>query len=541
MAVGEQSQSLTEAESSAILRVFESEKLVVEAELETTRADSSPAPLTSALSNLFTVAQEGSDLEDIAQDVRDQLSRGLSTGDLIRLLEPLRKYAPAGLKNSSPVDAWNEKVLTRIGEIPREALSHTTFLLGAGASVASNIPTIEGLLDAIWDRASRSDAGTPLLGLQQWCKSNNVRNVETLMTALELASMLVTDPIQLGIVDNVMYGSEKVGDLGEKLEETLKRELSHYVPSGSVRRITELIKSSSRTGRLRESLAVTTVRETLDTFFDFLVGTMLNAEPSAFHDKVAEFISSASSTKSALITTNYDPCIEIALALKNIRLNYCVGDTRGAESSTRIIKPHGSINWFYCENCQRLRMPELSLIRSASLGEMPYPTQGICNCGGRVKRMIIPPSLLKVQPFPPIVQLINETRIILEQTSTLVVVGYSFSDKADYLVRTILRRLATSLISPMRIVMVNPSPAVVQRVRELIKRNVREYDDKKFYLPVVGKAEDLGIRALDRLNSARSGNRVHARASKPGLLRPAVGSPVGSAHTMARGRAGPRS
>jgi len=126
--------------------------------------------------------------------------------------------------------------------------------------------------------------------------------------------------------------------------------------------------------------------------FSLLSNTMLPAQPNRAHQAIANYVKNHEG--SSIITTNYDCCMDLALEDVANRFSYRVefandkahGPTD--ENLTRLIKLHGSLNWFYCETCQEVQLIDIRPLVTAFLADKAlYPVIGVCkDCGGQCRR-----------------------------------------------------------------------------------------------------------------------------------------------------------
>jgi len=160
----------------------------------------------------------------------------------------------------------------------------TCFLLGAGASKPSpsDIPTVKELLPQLLERARRLDR-EDVTRLSDFCEERHINNIEDLLTAAQLATFCSRSPTVLGLVNFLLYGDG--------------------VPEGP-----------SRQRRLESAADVASVaflQDTLQVLFGLLSSTMLPAKPNAAHQAIADYAKHKQGT--AIITTNYDCCMDLAL------------------------------------------------------------------------------------------------------------------------------------------------------------------------------------------------------------------------------------
>ncbi len=198
------------------------------------------------------------------------------------------------------------------------------FLLGAEASKPppSNIPTVMELLPELLTRARRLDRDD-LNRLADFCERRKIDNIEDLLTAAQLATFTSRNPATQRLINFLLSGS---GD-----DE----------------------RPSSRP-RYGDQAAIAFLQDTLQVLFGLLASTMLPAKPNAAHKAIANYAKKRGGVN--IITTNYDCCMDLALGSVRYPFSYGLefGDF-GSQNAikptdTRLIKLHGSLNWFYCDH-----------------------------------------------------------------------------------------------------------------------------------------------------------------------------------------------
>lgn len=364
-----------------------------------------------------------------------------------------------------------EAALRELGKMDPSASTPLLFFLGAGASKPepSNIPLVDELLPALWERSNQLET-RPLARLQEWCEANDITNIEEMLTGVYIANVLIGRPKVHGLLRSVLY--PRLADM-EALD-------------------------------IRDVDAVSQFGNTLNTFFSLLVGTMLQAEPNPSHHAVARFVKDV--PDATILTTNYDACVDVALDSAGVRYHYVIREAAG-DTATRLIKMHGSINWFYCENCQGLQMPTVQDMRESTDKGMPYPVTGMCpTCLATSQQFIVPPTAFKYLAYPPIVQVWDEGREAFETARMYVVVGYSFSDPDDYLAKMLLKAVGDD--PEKHVVIVDTSQATIDRFRGYITRHASSFDEKRIHA-LVGSGAELVPRVVETLLDA------WGRAEKP--------------------------
>jgi NAD-dependent SIR2 family protein deacetylase len=317
-----------------------------------------------------------------------------------------------------------------------------TVLLGAGASkpAPSNIPVVAEFLPELWRRAKKLDRDD-LNKLASWCDDNNISNIEDLLTAAQIANFSTKSGGILGLLYYFLYSRDtrmptEVPEVGRRVT----RSVARVQPS--------------------DISAVALLQDTLQVLFSLLAEPMISAKPNAGHTALAKLISKHKNT--FLITTNYDGCIDEAIKQADIPFEYLLGEAEhGIDAEIpKLVKMHGSINWFYCESCQEMDRYDLSDIKQAyQEDKMSYPVIGICkHCGGLSRPMIVPPLSFKLLMFPPLAGLWDKTQIAFQKARVILVVGYSFSEADTYITKMIIRAMGAD--STKRLIIVDIDSAI---------------------------------------------------------------------------------
>lgn len=361
----------------------------------------------------------------------------------------------------------------------------TTFLLGAGASkpAPSSIPTVKELLPQLFERGRRLDRDD-VTKLADYCNNREITNIEDLLTAAQLATFSSRNPAILGLLNYLLYGGEPDG------------------PSAESRQV--FYPESVRMVRRREAPAanvasVAFLQDTLQVLFGLLANTMLPAKPNKAHESIAAFVKEHPS--SAIVTTNYDCCMDIALEDVKLPVTYCLEFAKHAKEETsdgaeraRLIKLHGSLNWYYCETCQKVQSVEVrGTIQSYLEDRAPYSVIGICrDCGGQRRGLLVPPLAMKFDMAPPLTPLLTEAERAFGTSSAIVVVGFSFAEADVYISRMLSKAMQNK--PDQKIVIIDPSSEVALRVRRKFKASIPSFDENR----VVWLGEDCS-EALPKL------------------------------------------
>lgn len=330
--------------------------------------------------------------------------------------------------------AWNVRIAPGI---------HVTFLLGAGASAPSKIPTVNDLLPELWRRARRIGRDD-LDQLAQWCSERKITNIEDLLTSAYIANYSVRSDSVTNLLEYFLAPNRR-GEIDEDVY--FRRRHRGAIP--------------------RDISSVSFLQDTLQTLFSLLTSTMISARPNAAHRAIVHFYQEHPET--SIITTNYDGCMDEAFLAAHIPLKSTVGGNDEASTSegVELVKMHGSINWSYCDSCQDVREFDLTTMKEIyEQDKLSYPVMGICrNCEGLRRPMLVPPMSFKFLMFPTLIDVWNSARIAIEKAKYLVVVGYSFSEADTYITKIISHSMATHPDQVMMVVTTDPSLVAVLRDR----------------------------------------------------------------------------
>lgn len=378
------------------------------------------------------IVQGREELDAGWKNIRSRIAHYVPT----HLPAPAIRQIDEAMANIDPIDE-------SLWEVRLSSEEHLTILLGAGASkpAPSNIPVVAEFLPELWRRARKLDRDD-LNRLASWCDENNISNIEDLLTAAQIANFSTRSRGILTLLNYFLYSrgeQQRVYPVG--IERTITHPMTRPEPG--------------------DVAAIALLQDTLQVLFSLLAEPMISAKPNAGHNAIAELISMHKNT--TLITTNYDGCIDEAITDLGIPCEYLIGqpDYDNNNEIAKLIKMHGSINWFYCESCQEMDRYDLSFIKEAYQNDrLSYPVMGICkHCGGLSRPMIVPPLSLKFFMFPPLASLWDRAQIALQQARIILVVGYSFSEADTYITKMISRAMGADSNKQLIIVDLDPSLA----------------------------------------------------------------------------------
>jgi NAD-dependent SIR2 family protein deacetylase len=425
----------------------------------------------------------------------------------------LRRYAPPRLM--SDIESFFEKLSQfdrQLCELDLVKL-RTTFLLGAGASkpAPSNIPTVKELLPQLLERGRRLDRDD-VTKLAAFCEERAINNIEDLLTAAQLATFSSRNPTILRLLNYLLYGGE-AEDSGDEIYYG-PRQLEIYERPRRVRRREAVANVSS----------VAFLQDTLQVLFGLLASTMLPAEPNGAHEAIAAF--TKAHPNSTIVTTNYDCCMDLALEAVQVPLTYRLDFANRVHEEdsgrARLVKLHGSLNWYYCETCQEVQCVDIrSTVENYKQDKAPYSVIAICkDCGGQKRGLLVPPLAMKFDVAPPLTPLLADARNAFEEAEAIVVVGFSFAEADVYISRMLSKSMQTK--PGQKLVIIDPDADVAYRVRRKFKASIPSFDEQR----IVRLTEDCSA-ALPKLLSG--GYLLETKKEDSAAESPAVGAVQSSA------------
>lgn len=363
--------------------------------------DSRRADEASTLRDLerFLGAQGRLDRGDV-ESVRNFLRRYQQalTADWTRIVNGLLAIGETSLaedlrQRSFPAVDPADLAMNLRRELPAEP--RIAFLIGAGGSKASptEIPTVDELLPVLWSKAAEINAPA-LTRLQSTCADLQIEDIETLLTAIDLAQTASLYPGVAQLMRSLLFRGDPIS----------RNRFGTPNSSDDVSAV-EVVES---------------IRESSQTLFSILVGMMTGRPINPMHESVAAIVRQHQDVK--IITTNYDTCLESAVSASGGQYRYSLGGGLGA----LILKLHGSLNWYACRNCDRHITATLEQIAQATAAGL-YPVISMCpSCSASAPQLIVPPVSTKTAEHPFLLDIRQEAEEALQNADLIVTVGYSF-------------------------------------------------------------------------------------------------------------------
>lgn len=397
-------------------------------------------------------------LEELADIYENLESDELIHPELSKHWNKVKKYAMR-LYPENIINKMNEKFhnYNRIDEdifkLDFSSNTKITFLLGAGASAPSEIPTVTTLLTSLWEKARKLNRDD-IDELAKFCEKNRIQNIEDLLTAAYFSNFAAKKNSVLSLLNYFLFSGNERNDrfFGESIQK-----LSSDVNTASI----------------------SFLQETLQILFGLLTSTMIKANPNNAHDAIAQFVKEHKET--SIITTNYDCCMDEALASNQLEIKTSIDSkiNNNSKDGIELIKMHGSINWAYCESCQYTREFNLSKMKETYLEDSAsYPVIGICpKCTGQRRPLLVPPLSFKFMMFPSLIRLWNSAREKIENAEYLIVIGYSFSDADNYITKIV--SLSMSMNPNQKMIVVTKDSELVELLRNKFSVSIESFNKKR--------------------------------------------------------------
>lgn len=205
------------------------------------------------------------------------------------------------------------------------------------------------------------------------------------------------------------------------------------------------------------------VREYLILLIAHILKSKLSS-PGGTHHKVLVDRLKRNGTlrKTAFISLNYDILIDNALmeSYPYADLDYGINFTNFSRNNdwhkpkskkeVNLFKPHGSLNWLYCQTCVSLTLTPKEKSASTYLEE-PRPCT---ECQSLMVPIIVPPSFMKIMNNYYLTQIWKKAESALQSARDLYFCGYSFPD-ADLHIKYMLKRIELKNGSTPRVYVVN--------------------------------------------------------------------------------------
>lgn len=287
-------------------------------------------------------------------------------------------------------------------------MAKLVFILGAGASVSAGAPVMRDFLDC-----ARGLLASGASGESKSAFETVFRYVDYLQQAHSKVAFS-------------LYNLESVFGAFEMLELLGLDKLSGIKPVAAMRElICKTLEQSIKCNRMNQYPYI----RPPDAYAQFVRGL------SAFQEKRGQSV--------AIITFNYDVALEMALTAENKGFDYGL-DANASSNDLKLLKLHGSINWFGANGSQVKAISIKSLFQeqrahsSVNQGKnIPLPilsTSSVQQLEPSYEKvpLILPPSLSKGSQQVALKRVWTAAHRELSEAETAVVIGYSLPPTDEF-------------------------------------------------------------------------------------------------------------
>ncbi len=225
------------------------------------------------------------------------------------------------------------------------------------------------------------------------------------------------------------------------------------------------------------------VHDTLRRFLDQWLDELFRVEPNDIHNSIAEFIYSLFKNNIqidiSIVTTNYDCCLEKALLYRNIDINTYITERSNCKSCIKLIKIHGSINWYYCPHCLNVQEYDIRKIYDYICREHISILPRCKNDDYLMEKLVVLPYYFKPFQVPKIIDIWHKGKDVIANSNLILIVGYSFPDTDDYL-RQIFKQSFMS--NNTFVIVINPSETVRAEMEKFSEMIGLDFKNRYIYL-----------------------------------------------------------
>lgn len=202
-----------------------------------------------------------------------------------------------------------------------------------------------------------------------------------------------------------------------------------------------------------------------------------------------------------VITFNYDLQLDVALRMGEHDSNYCLrvpDAVLPAHHAPRLLKLHGSANWFQCTNCAHVAISAPSAPLDRFLVERFREPCNSCHHMGTLAPIIVPPGWRKPGVNDLLIPVWQRAVAELRDAQRLAIVGYSMPE-SDIFFRYLLA-LGIDLGSLDRVMVLDISEDVIERYKTLFDEVFRT---RHFWASAI-RGSDLPNVAEQQMNRPRT-------------------------------------
>lgn len=350
-------------------------------------------------------------------------------------------------------------------------MSKTVFILGAGASCEYGLPLISNFLDKSKELYERTEAS-------EYKKHYKVVN----QAIANLQNVNSKSFINIYNIEEV-FSAFEMGRLINKLPGISSKE-----------EIEQIVLSTKRL-----------IYETLDKSTALMIPSRSDP-PDAYigYKRLVEFINEQNMKNinaCSVITFNYDLLLDYAFYKQKLRVNYCLNEVNeDKENHVKLIKLHGSLNWFIQENEKKDVVP-------LYLDDIFEDTKYYLNIGGEDKTfyidpikwlsgkhfkyngkniipepILVPPTFNKMEKNKEIINVWRQASLELTKAENILICGYSHPETDIFF--KYLFALGISGDSIIKnFVVYDPNKEIEEKYRNILGRSIEEryiYEPEKF-------------------------------------------------------------
>jgi len=352
-------------------------------------------------------------------------------------------------------------------------MAKTVFILGAGASKHAGAPLMNEFLDKAWSLLATGKLGA--------AENNDFQLVRNGINELQLAhSKGDLDIWNLEAVFDAFEMAALIGRLGNLGEEDVKR-----LPEA----MRQVILAT-----LEEEMLLPVERED---------GSPLPAPTAPYRGFVAALTGRPQDREEypAVVTFNYDICLEWALYPRGCSWMYCLNEAE-PNNGPKVLKLHGSLNWAFCRSCGAVGISwELGdIVRAAArnadlahglrLSQMQPrvvtrpPQLPQCKCGEPNRAVMLVPPTINKGPYHAVLSRVWAAAAAeLRSAEEIFVCGYSLPE-TDLFFRYLYAVGTIGEASLRRVWVFNPDASVKPRFEKLLGRQVRGQEDGFLLFPL---------------------------------------------------------
>jgi NAD-dependent SIR2 family protein deacetylase len=256
-------------------------------------------------------------------------------------------------------------------------------------------------------------------------------------------------PLQAKLLDSLLKDRdlEYLADY-ENIDEFIEKSFKEYFDLEDIFTILDRAYLNEEHFQQYKWLDIYKIRQSLIRLIINLIDKKLNNNES-YENKYEKFINYICENNNdvSIISLNWDTLVE-KLVKKNhqdIMIDYCFytyGIDRSehiphinlkarGKDNLKIVKIHGSINWMYCPNCQRVIVDDKNINSIAKDDLKCNYCQEYSNLDIALENFIITPTILKKFDNLHLKYIWNNAFIEMQEAQKITFIGYSLP-KADY-------------------------------------------------------------------------------------------------------------